>query len=238
MDVSACDWEAHRVLMCRSPENRKECHDWWMRVWNYHWFWSQRFPFWRPRKRARFRLWGLLGVFWDGKRYDERLVCNLEMHSGSLLELSLKSTSSIFRQIHPNTYKKSPWLILGNSSSHCHLHRWRNDRSWSKIDGVAVSMAGDKLSLWFTHPIPKLNNYLQQFRNLEEAEKIHAERRFYSTYIPPGIFREIYWRSWSQSKRSTQIKQINLYADVWPEKIFRPFIMGDEIVGLQWGQGI
>jgi L-serine dehydratase len=168
--------------------------------------------------------------------FDERLVQS-EMHLGAA-GIKFKINIIDIQADHPNTYKitlTNPWethQVIAISTGGGMIEV-------IEIDGVAVSMAGDKfVTLIYSSDLQKLDNYLQQSGILKEAE-IHAEKGGFIALTSPAFFEEMLLEELKSIEGVTQIKQINPVLPILAGKNPSvPFITCDEMLAYNEGKNL
>jgi L-serine dehydratase len=179
---------------------------------------------------------GLFGGFLGWEAFDERLVQS-EMHLGAA-GIKFKINIIDIQADHPNTYKitlTNPWethQVIAISTGGGMIEV-------IEIDGVAVSMAGDKfVTLIYSSDLQKLDNYLQQSGILKEAE-IHAEKGGFIALTSPAFFEEMLLEELKSIEGVTQIKQINPVLPILAGKNPSvPFITCDEMLAYNEGKNL
>lgn len=171
---------------------------------------------------------GLFGGFLGWEAYDERLVQS-EMHLGAAgikFEINIKDLT----YDHPNTYQitlTNPWekhQVIANSTGGGMIEV-------IEIDGVKVSLAGDKyVTFIYSSDLEKLNHYLLQSGILEDVE-IHVERGGFVALTSLAFLNEDFIEELKEIEGVSQIKQIKPVLPVLTGKDQTvPFITCDEML--------
>jgi L-serine dehydratase len=171
---------------------------------------------------------GLFGGFLGWEAYDERLVQS-EMHLGAA-GIKFKINIIDIQADHPNTYKitlTNPWetrQVIAISTGGGMIEM-------IEIDGVQVSLAGDKfVTLIYTSDLQKLNNYLQQSGILEDSE-IHTEKGGFIALTSQAFFDKTLLEELKSIEGVKHIKQINPVLPILSGKNQTvPFITCDEML--------
>ncbi|MFT4857740.1 MAG: L-serine dehydratase [Algoriphagus sp.] len=179
---------------------------------------------------------GLFGGFLGWEAYDERLVQS-EMHIGAA-GINFKINIIDIQADHPNTYKitlTNPWethQVIAISTGGGMIEV-------VEIDGVEVSMAGDKfVTLIYSSDLQKLDNYLQQSGILEDAE-IHTEKGGFIALTSQAFFEETLLEELKSIRGVMQIKQINPVLPIRAGKNPSvPFITCDEMLAYNEGKNL
>ncbi|WP_075351575.1 L-serine ammonia-lyase, iron-sulfur-dependent, subunit alpha [Algoriphagus marinus] len=148
---------------------------------------------------------GLFGGFLGWEAYDERLVQS-EMHLGAAgikFEINIKD----LKYDHPNTYQitlNNPWethQVIAISTGGGMIEV-------IEIDGVKVSLAGDKfVTLIYSSDLQKLNNYLLKSGILEDVE-FHIEKGDFLALTSLAFLNESIIEELKEIEGVSQVKQI------------------------------
>jgi L-serine dehydratase len=171
---------------------------------------------------------GLFGGFLGWEAYDERLVQS-EMHLGAA-GINVKINIKDLTYDHPNTYQitlTNPWethQVIANSTGGGMIEV-------IEIDGVKVSLAGDKfVTLIYSADLEKLNHYLLQSGILEDVE-IHIERGDFVALTSQAFLNEDFIEELKEIEGVSSVKQVKPVLPILAGKnLTVPFITCDEMM--------
>jgi L-serine dehydratase len=171
---------------------------------------------------------GLFGGFLGWEAYDERLV-NSEQHIGAA-GIQVKINIKDIQAEHPNTYQitlRNPW----ESHKVVAISTGGGMIEVIEIDGVKVSLAGDKyVTLIYSSDLEKLNHYLLQSGILEDVE-IHIERGGFVALTSQAFLDESHLEEVKDIEGVSNIKQVKPVLPILAGKnLTVPFITCDEML--------